>query len=281
MSLTKKILLLFLCFIALNVYTISTFNYEKVQSNNNLSDTFDVAKISEYFTSIKLKALELKQSLTSEKEQENTQVIEVVKEPIKPVKEPEQVIVVKEKLEENLQIEKTSKIDENKEALNNKIQEERKTHELSENTTKEQTPQLIVKKEEKPSSNIVQTPKEIQSSIDEILVKNKITFKRRSTKITKDSYLAVEKISKILKKHKDLNIEIAGHTDSRGKASLNKRISQKRANSVRQVFIKLGVSKKRLKAVGYGEAFPIAKDDKNGLSEINRRVEINIVGVKK
>ena len=42
--------------------------------------------------------------------------------------------------------------------------------------------------------------------------------------------------------------------------------------------ITLGVSKDRLTAIGYGEEFPIAKDDENGLSEINRRVEFKIIG---
>jgi outer membrane protein OmpA-like peptidoglycan-associated protein len=42
--------------------------------------------------------------------------------------------------------------------------------------------------------------------------------------------------------------------------------------------IDLGIEKSRLTAVGYGEDFPIAKDDKNGLSEVNRRVEIKVLG---
>ena len=73
-------------------------------------------------------------------------------------------------------------------------------------------------------------------------------------------------------------IEVAGHTDSRGEAALNKQISQDRASSVREILIKLGINENRITAVGYGEEFPIAKDDKDGLSEINRRVEFNILG---
>ena len=73
-------------------------------------------------------------------------------------------------------------------------------------------------------------------------------------------------------------IEIAGHTDSRGSDSLNKQISQDRASSVRDVLISLGIDKNRVTAIGYGEEFPIAQDDENGLSEINRRVEFNILG---
>ena len=77
-----------------------------------------------------------------------------------------------------------------------------------------------------------------------------------------------------------LNVEIAGHTDSRGRASLNKEISKDRANSVKSALMLLGVNPKQIKAIGYGEDFPIVKDDAKGLSEINRRVEF-IVGETK
>lgn len=127
-------------------------------------------------------------------------------------------------------------------------------------------------------SNLSQKSKQIQLEINEISTGNKITFERRSVKITDESYLTVEKIAKLLSTNPTIKIEIAGHTDSRGSSSLNKRISQDRANSVMASLIDLGIDKNRLKAVGYGEDFPIAKDDENGLSEVNRRVEFNIIG---
>lgn len=120
--------------------------------------------------------------------------------------------------------------------------------------------------------------KELQSEINNVLSTNKITFERRSTKITKDSFDSVKKIADILNDNINIKVEIGGHTDSRGAASLNKRISQDRANSVMNALIDLGIEKSRLTAVGYGEDFPIAKDDKNGLSEVNRRVEIKVLG---
>ncbi|NCB11493.1 MAG: OmpA family protein, partial [Erysipelotrichia bacterium] len=83
---------------------------------------------------------------------------------------------------------------------------------------------------------------------------------------------------KILNEYPTFNLEVAGHTDSRGNDDLNKKISQDRANSVKKLLVSFGVNENRIKAVGYGEEFPIAKDDENGLSEINRRVEFNILG---
>lgn len=119
-----------------------------------------------------------------------------------------------------------------------------------------------------------------QNKINNLTSVNKITFKRRSTNITDESKETVKEIANILLGNSKLTVEVAGHTDSRGRAALNKKISQDRANSVKTMLMSLGVNPKQIKAVGYGEDFPIAKDDAQGLSEINRRVEF-IVGETK
>lgn len=126
------------------------------------------------------------------------------------------------------------------------------------------------------------TPKtnkdELQKTINDLLAQNKITFERRGTKVVDSSISTIEKISKILKDNPKIKIEVSGHTDSRGKDSLNKQISQDRASSVKDILVGFGIDTNRISAVGYGEEKPIAKDDENGLSEINRRVEFNILG---
>ena len=128
-----------------------------------------------------------------------------------------------------------------------------------------------------PTSNI----NEVQLLINNILSAKKINFERRSTAITAESKTVVEEIAKILNDNPTLKVEISGHTDSRGSDSLNKKISQDRASSVRDILISLGINKDRVTAIGYGEEKPLVKDDENGLSEINRRVEFNILGENK
>ena len=131
----------------------------------------------------------------------------------------------------------------------------------------------------KESSNkTTSTPNEIQLLINQILAEKKISFERKSSTITADSNPTLVRIAKVLEDNKNIKVEIAGHTDSRGDKNLNKQISQDRATSVKIALIDLGVDENRLIAVGYGEEFPIAKDDENGLSEINRRVDFNIIG---
>ena len=128
-----------------------------------------------------------------------------------------------------------------------------------------------------PTSNI----NEVQLLINNILSAKKINFERRSTAITAESKTVVEEIAKILNDNPTLKVEISGRTDSRGSDSLNKKISQDRASSVRDILISLGINKDRVTAIGYGEEKPLVQDDENGLSEINRRVEFNILGENK
>lgn len=119
--------------------------------------------------------------------------------------------------------------------------------------------------------------KQIQSQINNILEKQKINFERRSVNVTSQSMESIKQIAQILKDYEELKVEVSGHTDSKGSLELNKKISQDRALSVKNILVSLGIDENRLKAVGYGPAFPIEKEDERGLSLLNRRVEFNII----
>ena len=85
---------------------------------------------------------------------------------------------------------------------------------------------------------------------------------------------------KFLARYPNLPVSIEGHSDSRGAAAANQKISQKRAESVRDALIKLTVLDTRLKAIGLGEAQPIVSNDTDSGRAKNRRVEIIIEGAK-
>lgn len=70
-------------------------------------------------------------------------------------------------------------------------------------------------------------------------------------------------------------IEVAGHTDSTGSAAVNQSLSQRRAESVRQVLIAGGVSEQIITAKGYGSTKPISDNATPQGQATNRRVEIN------
>jgi outer membrane protein OmpA-like peptidoglycan-associated protein/uncharacterized protein YidB (DUF937 family) len=72
-------------------------------------------------------------------------------------------------------------------------------------------------------------------------------------------------------------LEIAGYTDNTGDAALNLALSQKRAEAVREAFIKYGADPDMLVAKGYGEADPIASNDTAEGRLKNRRIEYHVV----
>ena len=93
---------------------------------------------------------------------------------------------------------------------------------------------------------------------------------------TKKSRKTISNIANILKEYKNIKIEVAGHTDAKGKKAFNMKISQERAKSVKKVLISLGIDEKRVSSKGYGESKPLVKNNA-GYSILNRRVEFNII----
>ncbi|HBW47109.1 TPA: hypothetical protein DEF17_04150 [bacterium] len=67
---------------------------------------------------------------------------------------------------------------------------------------------------------------------------------------------------------------IDGHTDSIGSDLYNFKLSQRRAETVRNELIKMGISPDRLTARGFGESKPIANNDTDAGRSRNRRAEI-------
>ena len=81
-----------------------------------------------------------------------------------------------------------------------------------------------------------------------------------------------------------LDIEVAGHTDTKGNKEHNLQLSTKRAKNVMDYLILQGVNSSQLTFKGYGEEFPIneCKDDVWCVKEKhaeNRRIEFNIVNI--
>ncbi len=74
-----------------------------------------------------------------------------------------------------------------------------------------------------------------------------------------------------------MKIEIAGHTDSVGSEMYNLRLSEARANAVRDYLIQHGISPDRLIAKGYGESRPIAPNTTREGRAKNRRVEFTVI----
>ncbi|MBP2831173.1 OmpA family protein [Aquimarina sp. U1-2] len=116
---------------------------------------------------------------------------------------------------------------------------------------------------------------EVQKTLNEYAAQvlfdlGKSTIKAESTKVLND-------IIAILKEYPTAKFTVEGHTDSSGSNKLNQRLSDSRANSVKNWLVENGIDQFRLSAVGYGEDRPIATNKTRAGRAKNRRVEINLV----
>lgn len=104
-----------------------------------------------------------------------------------------------------------------------------------------------------------------------------ILFNSGKATIKTESFIVLTDIINILNKYPSAKFRIEGHTDSVGSDLLNEKLSNNRANTVMSYLIENGVESKRLRAVGYGELYPIATNTTSQGRKDNRRVEINLI----
>jgi outer membrane protein OmpA-like peptidoglycan-associated protein len=86
------------------------------------------------------------------------------------------------------------------------------------------------------------------------------------------------KVSGILLAHPGLTMQIEGHTDSVGSDGFNVKLSEQRADSVKDFLGEQGVSLSSITAQGFGKAEPVATNDTSEGRQRNRRVEIVVNG---
>src|ERR1039457_3955281 len=104
-----------------------------------------------------------------------------------------------------------------------------------------------------------------------------INFKTASAEILPGSFAILDRALKVLQDFPDVNLEISGHTDSKGKASYNLTLSQHRADSVKMYFVSRGIASTRLLSVGYGKDRPIADNSTASGRATNRRTEFKLI----
>lgn len=87
---------------------------------------------------------------------------------------------------------------------------------------------------------------------------------------------ALENLAQLMRREPDRRITIEGFTDSTGSLDTNLRLSERRAQAVKQALMARGIGAERIEARGYGPAYPVASNDTPTGRQLNRRVEVVI-----
>jgi len=103
-----------------------------------------------------------------------------------------------------------------------------------------------------------------------------IFFDTGKSTLRPESNAELDRLVKLLKDVPSLEIEISGHTDNTGSASLNESLSQDRADAVVNYLKGKGIAANRLTSEGYGSRQPIATNNTADGRQQNRRTEFEI-----
>jgi len=111
------------------------------------------------------------------------------------------------------------------------------------------------------------------------IVLNNIFFDFDKASLRSDSKPELERVAKVLNDNPSMKIEISGHTDSKGSATYNLKLSEARAKSVIDFLISSGTDKSKLTYKGYGLLKPIASNDTEEGRQKNRRTEFKVLEI--
>lgn len=107
-----------------------------------------------------------------------------------------------------------------------------------------------------------------------------VQFYTNSANLLPYSINSVQQLADYLNLHKQVHAVIEGHTDNVGDPSANLKLSQDRAETVRQLLISFGVEPGRVEARGYGKNRPRADNNTIEGRALNRRVEVRLTNTE-
>ncbi len=104
-----------------------------------------------------------------------------------------------------------------------------------------------------------------------------VLFQQSTYNLLPESNDELDLVVSFLKVNPKIEIQLSGHTDNRGNAEQNLKLSQKRVERVKAYLVAKGISGKRVSGKGFGGKKPIAANDTEETRRLNRRVEFTIV----
>jgi outer membrane protein OmpA-like peptidoglycan-associated protein len=105
---------------------------------------------------------------------------------------------------------------------------------------------------------------------------NNISFEFNSSKLDSNSRMILDSIAKIMVSFQEIKILIKGHTSGEGSTNYNQKLSELRANAIKDYLIKKGIISDKLEAVGFGSSQPLVPDISERNRQINRRIEFEV-----
>jgi len=110
-----------------------------------------------------------------------------------------------------------------------------------------------------------------------VLTVGDVLFATGRAEVAAGGMRSIDKLAEWLKKNPTRNLLIEGHTDNTGPEDFNMKLSQQRAEAVRDQLVSRGVGAARITTKGYGPKYPVVANDSASGRQQNRRVEVVVL----
>ena len=141
----------------------------------------------------------------------------------------------------------------------------------------------LISKKEPPSKKKLMDKEVVEKKFKSVLVALPpkpvhvlLYFKNNSNRLTNESINKLPQILKYIKERTPCEINIIGHTDTKGPQKYNIKLGLKRAKMIKKWIVSQGAKIKSIKIQSFGEADPLVKTGDNVSEPLNRRVELLI-----
>lgn len=104
-----------------------------------------------------------------------------------------------------------------------------------------------------------------------------INFDQGSAIVMEESYPELDSLVAMLKEYPNMEIQLEGHTDFRGSARANERLSERRVQSIKSYLVTENISSKRIKTKAFGGSKPLSRESTAEAKLMNRRVQARIL----
>lgn len=109
------------------------------------------------------------------------------------------------------------------------------------------------------------------------MVMNNLFYDTNKYELKPQSRTELNRLIEFMRQYKDVQIEVAGHTDNVGTPEANMALSEKRAQAVLTYLVGHGVPADRLRSKGFGQTHPLGANDTEAHRRLNRRIELRIL----
>ena len=116
-----------------------------------------------------------------------------------------------------------------------------------------------------------------QTDLGIVLTVGDVLFASGKADVAPGAQRHIDKLAEFLNKNPNRNLLIEGHTDNTGGEDLNIKLSQQRAEAVRDLLVSRGVSPQRITTRGYGPKYPLVSNDSAAGRQQNRRIDVLVL----